>query len=67
MQNNRKSTEGQKGDNWGEERGQHDTKNSKIKEKEKLLIGNRENEQREEATVEEALMIYNDGKKRSNN
>ena len=39
-------------------------KNKKIKEKEKLLIGNRENQQREEILVEETLMIYNDEKKK---
>ena len=43
LQNNGKSTEGQKGDKWGEEREKHDKggKNKKIKEKEKLLTGNR--------------------------
>ena len=66
MQNNGKSTEGQKGDKWGEEREEHDQggKNKKIKEKEKLLTGNWENQQREEILVEDALMIYNDEKKK---
>ena len=35
-------------------------KNKKIKEKEKLLTGNHENQQRKEILVKEALMIYND-------
>ena len=41
LQNNGKRTEGQKGNNWGEEREEHDKggKNTKIKEKEKLLTG----------------------------
>ena len=44
--NNGKSTEGQKGDKWGEQREEHDKggKNTKIKEKEKLLTGNWENQ-----------------------
>ena len=64
MQNNRKSIEGQKGDNWGEEREKHDTKNTKIKEMKKPATGDWENQQREEILVEEALMIYNDEKKK---
>ena len=45
------------------EREEHDKgrKNTKRKEKEKLLTGNQENQQREEILVEETLMIYNDG------
>ena len=63
FQNNGKNTAGQKGDYWGEEREEHGGKNTKIKEKEKLLTGNWETQQREEILVEEALMIYNDKRK----
>ena len=46
----------------GEKREKHDTKNTKIKVMKKPAKGDRENQQREEILVEEALMIYNDEK-----